>query len=266
MPDIKKMTDKDNIEFYPRTVLNAVYDTNTGRALSNGVPASRYRTLTVDNPISDSSQDGYEYSQTFTWDNVLATDNASMGIVTGYSTDNAYAVETKADAVKLYFDEDPTDAVVIVHVYPSTTGTLEDNAASEIEARVTALELGDVYSTTEHVVGRWIDSKPIYEKTIEATLPSNTTGSDDTLIDVSELNIDKCIRLEAFHLASFANPIIPGYLQHSATWNGQVLELRAFYAPATEKIDLRREVGSSGIPATAGATAYVTIRYTKTTD
>lgn len=141
MPDIKKLTDKSNVEFYPRTVMDAVYDSQTGRTLSNGVPASRYRTFTANNPVADTSIDGFEYSQTFDWDNVLATDEASADIVSGYSSDYSVGVETLQDSIKLYFDEDPTDAVIRVILYPARIGNLpSDTVATELEGRITTLE------------------------------------------------------------------------------------------------------------------------------
>lgn len=51
------------------------------------------------------------------------------------------------------------------------------------------------YSTTEQVVGTWIDGKPIYKKTYTFTFPATqTTGEWST--DVTNLNMDKMIKVE----------------------------------------------------------------------
>ena len=50
----------------------------------------------------------------------------------------------------------------------------------------------DVYSTTEHVVGKWIDGSDVYEKVIDVgTLPSATSKSVPHNID----NLDNMISL-----------------------------------------------------------------------
>lgn len=43
---------------------------------------------------------------------------------------------------------------------------------SQIDERVETLEEGHVYSTNEHVIGKWIDGSDLYEKTIEITSPA----------------------------------------------------------------------------------------------
>lgn len=46
------------------------------------------------------------------------------------------------------------------------------------------------YSTTERVIGRWIDNKPLYQITIEVNNPVN--DSNEHLIDLTSLNIAEC--------------------------------------------------------------------------
>ena len=53
------------------------------------------------------------------------------------------------------------------------------------------------YSTTEQVVGTWINGKPVYEITMTGTSPSSINVSDNTL-DITSLNIENLINLESF--------------------------------------------------------------------
>lgn len=45
------------------------------------------------------------------------------------------------------------------------------------------------YSTTEQVIGTWIDGSPVYEKTFHSTTPS-VTDSVSIIEDISSLNVD----------------------------------------------------------------------------
>jgi len=52
------------------------------------------------------------------------------------------------------------------------------------------------YSTTEKVVGKWIDNKPIYRKVYKLT---SLPGVDvSTAYNISELNIDRCVSLRGW--------------------------------------------------------------------
>ena len=144
MPYIRPLTDKNGVSFYPQTVMNAVYDGETGKPLSNGIPAGRYRSFTIDNPLSDATLTGYSYSQTFTWENVLPTDEATVQIVSGYDIDDGVAVETDTDAVKVYFSEDPTGAIVRVRIYPVSIGNLPSETVANLQAQINSVAYTNV--------------------------------------------------------------------------------------------------------------------------
>lgn len=57
-------------------------------------------------------------------------------------------------------------------------------------------EVTNVYSTTEQVVGTWIDGKPIYRKVFSGTTPSSSTNTD--LHDITSLNLDSCVSLSGY--------------------------------------------------------------------
>lgn len=53
---------------------------------------------------------------------------------------------------------------------------------------------GHTYSTTEQVVGTWIDGRDVYEKTFQSTTPS-TVNTVSIIEDISSLNVDVPILL-----------------------------------------------------------------------
>ena len=54
------------------------------------------------------------------------------------------------------------------------------------------------YSTEETIVGKWVDGKPLYQRTLtNISIPSNSSSSPTyTYLDVSSYNIDKMISVE----------------------------------------------------------------------
>jgi len=72
----------------------------------------------------------------------------------------------------------------------------------------TAISIGDDtdYSTEEKIIGTWIDSKPIYQKTISCgALPNNTSKSVAHGIS----NISKVIRVNGYSLRTSDSTLIP---------------------------------------------------------
>lgn len=116
---------------------------------------------------------------------------------------------------------------------------------------------GHKYSTDEHVVGTWIDGKPIYEKTISATTPTVITDGQfaTTTIDVTALSIDFLVNVKGTFLGPSAywtcNPI---YLSNDG---GQ---LKLLLASKTNLSII------TNVSAQSGVNGYITIQYTKTTD
>lgn len=52
-----------------------------------------------------------------------------------------------------------------------------------------AVSGGHAYSTTEQVVGTWIDGSPVYEKSFQSTTPS-AVNTVSVIEDISSLNVD----------------------------------------------------------------------------
>ena len=68
------------------------------------------------------------------------------------------------------------------------------------------------YSTEEHIVGKWIDGKAVYEKTVYMGSVNNS-GGVTLQHDIASLNIDKIISITGFAYTPTQFRNIPhGYL------------------------------------------------------
>jgi hypothetical protein len=108
------------------------------------------------------------------------------------------------------------------------------------------------YSLDEMKVGYWIDGKPIYKKTLY--FPALSDKSEVTQ-DVSGLNAELFISIEGFHYGSGSINPIP-YVD--TTLDGMTAIL---YRVSTKVIVIK----NPGIDL-SDRIAYVTVKYTKTTD
>lgn len=114
----------------------------------------------------------------------------------------------------------------------------------------------DIYSTTEKMVGQWIDGKPIYQKTINVgALPNSAT----VLINHNISNIDKVIGLNAVGISSTGGCLPLPYTYASGSQGGTVADNIKIGVSTTE-ISIATGKDRSSI------TGYVTLHYTKTTD
>ena len=127
----------------------------------------------------------------------------------------------------------------------------------------TAISIGETteYSTTEKVVGTWVSGEPIYQKTVQVTLP--TTSSQGTIaesyVSLNE-SIDKFISVDGFFIVTGNGVNMP----INASWHSNVFTLvRGINNSASSnKNSLHIENTNN---TWNGLTAYVTIQYTKTT-
>ena len=110
------------------------------------------------------------------------------------------------------------------------------------------IQNAQIYSLDEKQVGVWIDNKPLYQK----CLPFNNQNSTMLNIDVSALNIDKCVQISAYVNAT-------GYDARDYYDNSSD-KLNAYFSRVNNTIDVRRGSGA------AIGDGWAIIQYTKTTD
>lgn len=109
----------------------------------------------------------------------------------------------------------------------------------------------DKYSTTEQVVGTWIDGKPIYRKTVDCgALPNNSNTTTSHLIT----NIERVVKIEC--IAERTSDKVALVLPFVNT--SQVV---AFVSTTTSDVVIVTNSNLSSYDKT-----YTTMYYTKTTD
>ena len=172
--------------------------------------------------------------------------------------DNGTAVTDRNTLNFTDFDiaDDSTNEETDIKVHRLTAGELAE-ICSTLPGATTQYPK---YSTTEQVVGEWIDGKPIYQKTITPSLPSQK-GWVANWVDVSALNIDKMISQKGFFINNNWQADIP-----EAWGDGTTKE-----AMSVMKWGFDSSTGYLGINQYTNGTTYtgdlyITLQYTKTTD
>ena len=116
------------------------------------------------------------------------------------------------------------------------------------------------YSTNEQVIGTWIDGKPLYQKTIQITVPATNKGST-TQVDVDTDSTHKLIR--AWGLDTNGLEPDSGIDLSGASYTN----LHFIYNDASTQTGCKLHYRVSNIASNMSAfNATVTIQYTKTTD
>lgn len=108
-----------------------------------------------------------------------------------------------------------------------------------------------IYSTEEQVIGKWINGKPLYQKTFIGTTAAS--AGKYNFADISALNIDECINTFGF-IKRTSTVFIPT-LMFYATSNFVSTFLDGGYLVLHNASSLN-----------VGKPAHVTLQYTKTTD
>lgn len=107
-----------------------------------------------------------------------------------------------------------------------------------------------IYSTSEHIVGKWIDGSTVYEKTITTTSPS-IANVNVMVADLSSCDIGTLISIEGVMYASGLSQWIPIFWSYNSALMGSV------YVDSTNLMQI--------VPSNyTSAAESITIRYTKT--
>ena len=106
-----------------------------------------------------------------------------------------------------------------------------------------------IYSTEERVIGRWVDGKPIYQKTVQL---KNLTS-----YDLSDTPINLVIKIEGM----IKDDGIGDVICFAPDYSGETYAVRTYYSTINKKIMI---FASEALHT--HQSAYITIQYTKTTD
>ena len=115
------------------------------------------------------------------------------------------------------------------------------------------------YSTTEHVIGTWINGETLYEKTFVASIADSSDL--EHIIEIENTEIDTCVGIDCSLIDN--NKLVMGQGTITGS-NGVIASVSAYYEhrtrPTTDQI--YTEIVNEGAFAYP-LTAYVTIRYIK---
>ena len=117
----------------------------------------------------------------------------------------------------------------------------------------------DNYSTTETVVGQWIDGKPIYRIVLETTIPEcKTNGTAVTTIYSYDSNIDAVTKIRTMY---YKENMYYWPSEYAAVSGSGIVSSSVYYNTASRGIIMmNNSIGWNG------SKAYVILEYTKTTD
>lgn len=132
---------------------------------------------------------------------------------------------------------------------PTTTDKTLIGAINELNADISDIEDLNVYTSTEQIIGQWIDGKTICRRVLEIT--TLVSGSAD--VNVSSWGIDKVINLRGSDSAGC-------YLPCNVATGTDVLIYSISLNFNDNKVQIR-----SGQSATVTTPVYVIVEYTKTT-
>lgn len=113
--------------------------------------------------------------------------NNTAGALNIYNSDSEVAFSTKWRMLG-GSEQTMSDSPVSFTVRPTNTSVLYCIAFKNIYITHTHIDERDKYSTTEKVVGQWIDGKPLYQKTFECSAIGNNTTTT-TQLGLSDLDV-----------------------------------------------------------------------------
>lgn len=113
------------------------------------------------------------------------------------------------------------------------------------------------YSTTEQVVGKWIDGKPIYQKTYYFSF-DGTSQTGEKVIDISDLNYSVITKISGTTKQVSANTYWRDMIQAYAYSGTSVSEYSGAFVMDNSLKFRYRGMGLLDV--------YITLEYTKTTD
>ena len=157
------------------------------------------------------------------------------------SYDNSHYVFTSID---------PANHLVYQKV-AGYVGQIENVTLRFSKSTDSAVEIGSDtdYSTTEKIVGTWIDGKPVYQKTVSIMFGSDST----TGFVMSGNGIDKLIDYSGWFEGSSSFQLLP-YINGTAT-------IVVGKSKSSGNIYYQKDSQATG----AGFPAFITLQYTKTT-
>lgn len=202
--------------------------------------------------------DGKAYNNDGTvWKSLsLSCDRSSLGILFYYHYNNQSQLNYKVDKITIqYTKTTDTPASLVPYVYNASSIKYGNGSVKD------ALDAGyKKYSTTERIVGEWIDGKLIYEKTITATL-SPSSNSINVFHEINSLD-------EVINYSCFMTCNVPAGKERRFVpqiyYTGDSTYIVSLYVCTDTYLTIT--YGTWAKNNVQNITCYITLQYTKTTD
>ena len=130
-----------------------------------------------------------------------------------------------------------------------------------------AVNMGDEndYSTTEKIIGTWVDGKPIYQKTFSTTSPVCTTNGTEVTKDVSiGANVDTIVDVKGTLINSTgATHILPAVISSTVQSNTKIPQIKVNGRTNNASSDKNKVRISNSYADFSNLPMYITVQYTK---
>lgn len=246
-----------------------VWDTSTGAYVDSGVDASITITIGTTTTLPAGSNatvtnTGTATDPIFNFGIPKGDPGESSG--GGHTIENASGTDlTQRDTLQFASGFNTTDD----STQEKTVVAPDAMQSSDMEDVITPLPSArspyHKYSTTEQVVGEWIDGKPLYEKVVVFTNQTLATSTDLTLINDVDVLVNSSIM--ALRTDTDVKQWTPYFYESVDAANYDVYHRSGFFKDlnATSNVLVFREqVGTTYAIRTFDL--YFTLQYTKTTD
>lgn len=142
----------------------------------------------------------------------------------------------------------------------SAPGLNADSLADVTSGEVNnyAVTGGNTYSTSEQIIGRWLDGKPLYQVTIN--FGAGPVAGQSKTVQANIANIDKIIDYKGISISNGGSVSLP-FVHPTGLHYAIQLDTRNKTA---SKIDVLVNTGTE--MSLTASNIYVTLQYTKTTD
>ena len=181
--------------------------------------------------------------------------DASTGESTGYK--GVAATSAGGDHISVNLTTRPTNTSVNYIIKAKQIGMPTDFASAVGDIVVDK----NTYSTSETIVGKWIDGKPVYQRTIAVTSPNTTPETNVSIAELGFTNIDKIFIISPSYIYLYINNMNQ-HVPITLGWGSGDLGI----IPATDNLHNGYLVWKVGNSAWTSKDGYVTLMYTKTTD
>lgn len=121
------------------------------------------------------------------------------------------------------------------------------------------------YSTTEKVIGTWVDGKPLYQKTFSTTSPVCTTNGTEVTKDVSiGANVDTIVDVKGILINSTgATHILPAVIPSTVQSNTKIPQIKVNGRTNNASSDKNKVRISNSYATFSNLPMYITVQYTK---